>query len=72
MLPLPSRKSIAVAREMVWVEKERFRGWACSQCAWRFNPLRFPAGKTQAERNQKYERERDGEFKWHVCANHAK
>jgi hypothetical protein len=70
MLPLITRKGFATDREMVWVEKELFRGWACSDCAWKFNPLRFPAGKTITERDQNYERQRDGEFKWHVCAKH--
>jgi hypothetical protein len=72
MLPLASRKSLAIVPEMVWIEKECFQGWACSQCAWQFSPLRFPPGKTQAERNQNYERQRDGEFKWHVCAKYPK
>ena len=29
-------------REMVWVERERFRGWACSECTWKCNPSSVP------------------------------
>src|ERR1700676_3144474 len=32
-------------RQMVWVEEPRFRGWACSGCAWSFNASGAPTGK---------------------------
>jgi hypothetical protein len=70
MVALPSRKSFATPPEMVWVQRERFMGWACSQCAWKFNPSGIPAGKTLSEIKQKYERERDKEFESHVCAKY--
>ena len=60
-----------MSREIVWVEKKDFRGWACSECAWKFKPSGIPAGNTLAEIKQNYERERDGEFESHVCAKHA-
>ena len=59
-------------RDMVWVEKERFRGWACSECAWAFNPSGVPTGNTIAEMKQNYERQRDVEFGSHVCAQHPR
>jgi hypothetical protein len=59
-------------REMVLIEKERFRGWACSACAWEFNPSGVPTGNSIAEMKQNYERQRDSEFKAHVCANYPK
>jgi hypothetical protein len=72
MVAPPSRKSFLVRPEMVWVQREHFMGWACSECAWEFNPSRIPAGNTLAEIKQQYERERDKEFASHVCAEHRK
>jgi hypothetical protein len=57
-----------MARELVWVEKNRFRGWACSDCSWQFNPTGSPIGDSMAEMVEKYEKQRDDEFKAHVCA----
>lgn len=70
MVALPSRKPFGTHPEMVWVQRERFMGWACSECAWEFNPSGIPAGNTLAEIKRKYERERDKEFESHVCAKH--
>jgi hypothetical protein len=70
MVALPSRKTFATHPEMVWVERERFMGWACSQCAWEFNPSGVPAGNTLAEMKEEYERQRDKEFASHVCAKY--
>jgi rubredoxin len=55
-------------REIVWVAKGDFQGWACSQCGWAFNPSDAPTGSTLDEMKQNYERERDKEFVSHVCA----
>jgi hypothetical protein len=57
-----------MARELVWVEKDRFRGWACSDCSWQFNPTGPPIGDSITEMVEKYEKQRDDEFKAHVCA----
>ena len=59
-------------REMVWAVKELFRGWICSECAWKFNPSGPPAGNTIAEMKEHYERQRDREFLSHVCAEHPR
>ena len=71
MVALPSRERLATHPEMVWVQRERFTGWACSQCAWEFNPSGIPSGNTLAEIKQKYEQERDKQFNSHVCAKYA-
>jgi hypothetical protein len=66
-----SRKAPAMRREIIWVEKEDFRGWACSECAWKFNPSGVPTGNSIAEMKQNYERQRDGEFASHLCIEHS-
>ena len=72
MVTVPRRKPSAARPELVWVQRERFMGWACSECAWKFNLSGMPAGNTLAEIKRNYERERDKEFESHVCAEHAK
>jgi hypothetical protein len=57
-------------RETVWIEKEGIRAWACSACAWEYNPSGLPPGRTIAEMKQNYERQRDSEFRSHLCAEH--
>jgi hypothetical protein len=47
-------------RKLVWVERERFRGFGCSECGWVFNPSSAP----------NFELQRDKEFTLHVCADH--
>ena len=59
-------------REMVWVKTEGFQGWACSECAWEFHPLGFPAGNTIAEMKDAFEQQCDAEFTSHVCSEHPK
>jgi hypothetical protein len=59
-------------RELVWVKTSDFQGWACSQCAWLFNPSDAIDGNTIDEMKQNYERERDRTFASHSCPEHAK
>jgi|ERR1700687_2167908 len=66
------REAPTMRRELVWVEQEGCQGWACSKCAWEFNPSGLPTGKTIAEMKQNYERQRDGEFTSHLCAEHPR
>jgi len=70
MVALPSRKTVATYPELVWVQRKQFIGWACSQCAWEFNPSDIPVGNTLAEIKYLYERERDKEFASHACAKY--
>jgi rubredoxin len=61
-----------LAREMVRVKRERFEGWACSNCAWIFRgsgPLRDES--IEAMKRQ-YEAERDNAFNLHVCVAHPR
>jgi hypothetical protein len=62
----------AKRRELVWVERQNFQGWACTGCAWVFNPSGPPAGHSLEEMKQNFERERNKEFAAHVCAQHAR
>jgi hypothetical protein len=61
-----------MGRELVWVEKERFEGWACSVCGWEFRASGPLVGGTIEEMKRNYERERDEAFGAHVCAKHPK
>jgi rubredoxin len=61
-----------LAREMIWVEQDRFYGWACSVCAWVFNSSGPLVSKSIEEMKKRYAMERDKEFASHVCAAHPK
>jgi hypothetical protein len=59
-------------RKMIWVESARSAGWACSECAWTFNPWGPPRGDSLDEMKQDFERQRDKEFASHDCAQHPR
>jgi hypothetical protein len=59
-------------RAMTWVRSARFEGWACSDCAWTFNPSGPPIGASLEEMKQNFERQRDKDFASHVCAKHPR
>jgi rubredoxin len=61
-----------MGRELVWIEKERFEGWACSACGWEFRALRPLVGDTIEEMKLHFERERDEAFKTHACNKYPK
>jgi hypothetical protein len=61
-----------MARELIWVEKERFQGWGCAACAWEFKSSGPLVGDTLDEMKRDYERQRDEEFKAHVCSKNPK
>ena len=46
-----------MARELVWVEKERFQGWVCSACGWEFKSPGPLVGDTIEEMKRAYERQ---------------
>ena len=69
---LPNCRSFTTNPELVWVEEQRSTGWACSGCAWQFNPSTFPAGNTLGEIKQNYEWQRDKDFESHVGVEHPK
>jgi len=62
----------AKRRKLVWVERQNFLGWACSECAWVFNPGGPPVGESIDEMISNYEQRRDMEFTSHVCVEHPK
>jgi len=57
-------------RKLVWVEEDRFRGFACSECSWRFDSSAAPTGKSLDEMMRNFELQRDKEFSSHVCGDH--
>jgi hypothetical protein len=61
-----------IRRKLVWVERTNFQGWACSECAWVFNPSRTFAANSIEEMKTKFGEERDNEFASHVCAEHPR
>jgi len=63
---------VATRRKLVWVERQNFQGWACTDCAWEFNPLGPLVGGTIDEMKMQYEQQRDKEFTAHVCAEHSR
>lgn len=59
-----------IRRKLVWVERKDFQGWVCNECGWAFNPLGPAVGKSLEEMLGHYEKQRDAEFRSHVCAEH--
>jgi hypothetical protein len=62
----------AMRRKLVWVERQNFQGWACSECAWAFNSLGPLVGESIDEMKMHYELQRDKEFATHICAEHSR
>jgi hypothetical protein len=62
----------AMRRKLVWVKKQNFQGWACTECAWAFKPIGPVVGASIVEMMQRYEQQRDKEFTSHVCAEHPR
>jgi hypothetical protein len=63
---------VAMRRKLVWVERQNFQGWVCSECAWAFNPGGPVVGKSIEEMKERYEQQRDKEFAAHICAAHLR
>ena len=57
----------AMSRQRVWVQKQNFQGFGCSECNWAFKPSGAPVGESLDEMKQKYEAECLKEFAVHVC-----
>jgi len=55
-------------RKLVWIKKQDFQGFACSECNWAFQPCGALVGQSLDEMKEKYEAQRDKEFAAHVCA----
>jgi hypothetical protein len=52
------------------IDQERFRGFGCSECGWRFKPSGRPTGKSFDEMMRNFELQRDKAFPLHVCGDH--
>jgi hypothetical protein len=70
---LPARRHVMTPlRQLVWIQKPDFLGWACSECAWMFRPSGPPVGNSLQEMKEHYMRLRDEESAAHVCAEHPR
>jgi hypothetical protein len=57
----------STSRTIIW--REQKQEWACTECAWVFQPSGVLADKTLAEITQYFKEQRDQEFASHVCAD---
>ncbi len=62
----------AMSRKLVWIEQQRFRGFGCSECGWRFKSSGALTGTSFDEMMRNFELQRDKEFALHVCADHPR
>jgi len=62
----------AMHRKLIWVERQNFLGWACTECAWAFNPIGPLVGESIERMIVDYKQQRDKEFTSHVCAEHPR
>jgi hypothetical protein len=56
------------SRKLLWVAKESFEGWGCSECAWLFKPSGKPVGESLDEMKQNFQMQLSEEFASHACA----
>ena len=59
-------------RELVWVEGQNLAGWGCSECAWVFHPVEWPANRTLDEVTRHFQMQLDEGFAAHDCAAHPR
>jgi hypothetical protein len=59
-----------MVRRLIWMERQNFQGYGCSECDWVFEPTSevFGFGRSVEKMKQAYEVERDKAFATHVCA----
>jgi hypothetical protein len=55
-------------RKLVWIEKQNFQGFGCSECNRVFKPSSALLDESLDEMKQKFEAQRGKEFAAHVCA----
>jgi hypothetical protein len=68
-----SANSITIhSRRLVFVKTAQMDVLTCATCAWTFVPSGPPLGESLKEIMSNFERQRDTEFKSHVCAQHPK
>src|ERR1700716_3245392 len=44
-----------MSRKLVWIEQQRFQGFTCSECGWRFKPSGRPPGTSFDELMSNFE-----------------
>jgi hypothetical protein len=54
-----------MGKQLVWVDKVYFRGWACSGCLWRSEGYRWNHGESSFPGIR-------SEFEAHNCAQHQR
>jgi hypothetical protein len=59
-------------RKLVWIERQDFHGWGCSECAWVFKSAGPLVGESIDEMKSHYEQRRDNEYRSHVCVEPPK
>jgi hypothetical protein len=59
-------------RKLVWIERQNFQGFGCSECNWMFITSGALVGESLDEMKRKYEAQRDKEFAAHACAKHPR
>jgi hypothetical protein len=59
-------------RKLVWTEGANVQRWACSECAWAFNPTWPLVGNSIEEMKTNFGQQLDKEFASHVCAEHPR
>jgi rubredoxin len=69
-LHIARRPRMATRRTLIWTEQSRFQRWACSECAWVFNPSGPLTSNSLQEMKDDYQRLRDKEFSARVCVEH--
>ena len=47
-----------MSRNLVWFEQQRFQGFGCSECGWRFKPAGRPPGMSLDEVMNNFELQR--------------
>jgi hypothetical protein len=56
-----------MSRTLVWIEKQNFSGWGCSECEWVSNISEPPIGNSLDEMIQNFLHQRDEDFAAHDC-----
>jgi len=59
-------------RQLVWIARQSFEGFGCSECNWAFKPSGALVGESLDQMKQKYEAQCDKEFAAHVCGEHPR
>jgi hypothetical protein len=59
-------------RSLVWIERQNFEGFGCSECNWEFQSFGPFLGNSLEKMKESYQDERDKEFAAHTCAKYPK